>query len=200
MRTMMRSISLLVLTALVAGGCANYKEPARVALQELDYKMQAVGPDAKKYKPEEYAKLQQDYETAKATYAQGDYKETVRQVRQLQANISQVSAAAASAREEMVAQLNQQWTTMSADLPKMVDAIGKRIDSLSKTKKLPKNLTESSLSAAKAGFEDVKKMWDEASQAAASGNVETAVSKGTTIQTKGQEIMSTLGMPPPATA
>jgi hypothetical protein len=199
MRAQMRFLSLWVAAALVAGGCANYKEPARIALQEVDYKLQAQ-TDLKKYKPEDFAKLEQDYQAAKQTYEQADYKETVRQVRALQANISKVSAAAAAEREATVAALNQQWTTMSADLPKMVDAIGKRIDTLSKTKKLPKNITQSNFDAAKASFEDVKKMWDEASRAASSGNVEAAVSTGSTIQTKGQEVMTMLGMPPATTA
>lgn len=199
MRQKMRFLSLWVMAALVAGGCANYKEPATRALQDVEYAMQAVS-DAKKYVPDQYAKLQEQHDAAKASFANGDYKETVRQVRELRQNITQVSAAAGAARDQMAASLNQQWESMSADLPKMVDAIGKRIDSLSKTKKLPKNLTQSNFDAAKAAYEEVKKAWDEASQASSAGNIETAVSKGTTVQTKGQEVMSLLGMSTPTAA
>jgi len=200
MREKMRFLSLWVMAALVAGGCANYKEPARLALQDVEYAMQAASNDAKKYVPDQYAKLQEQHDAAKASFASGDYKGTVRQVRELRQNITQVSAAARATRDQMAASLNQQWQSMSTDLPKMVDAIGKRIDSLSKTKKLPKNLTQSNFDAAKAGFEEVKKAWDEASQASSAGNIETAVSKGTTVQTKGQEVMSLLGMSQPTAA
>jgi predicted nucleic acid-binding Zn-ribbon protein len=194
MREPMRYLSLWVMAALVAGGCANYKEPARIALQDVGYSMQAAAGDAKKYVPDQYAKLEQEHEAAKASFASGDYKNTVAQVRALRQHISQVSSAAAAARDQMAASLNQQWQAMSADLPKMVDAIGKRIDSLSKSKKLPKDLTPTNFEAAKAGYEDVKKAWSEASQASDAGNIETAVSKGTAVQTKGQEVMTLLGM------
>lgn len=194
MREPMRYLSLWVMVALVAGGCANYKEPARIALQEVEYSMQAAAGDAKQHVPDQYARLQEQQEAAKASFAAGDYKTTVRQVRELRQNIEKVSAAAIAAREQMTASLNQQWQAMSADLPKMVDAIGKRIDSLSKSKKLPKNLTQANFDAAKAAYEDVKKAWTEASDASSAGNIETAVAKGTTVQTKGQEVMTLLGM------
>jgi hypothetical protein len=197
--TKMRALSLLVLVALVAGGCANYKEPARLALQEIQYSLQAVAGDAKKYAPDQYAKLEEQYEAAKASFASGDYKSTVRQVRELRDNISTVSAAARATRDEKSAELAQQWRSMSTDVPKMVDAIGKRIDSLGK-KKLPKDVTQASFDAAKAAYEEMKAAWSEASQASDSGNIEAAVAKGTTVQTKGQEVMTMLGMPPATTA
>jgi len=200
MRMTMRSFSLWVLAALVAGGCANYKEPARLALQEVQYSLQAVAIDAKKYVPDQYVQLEQQYEAAKSSYASGDYKGTVRQVRELRDHISTVSAAATAARDEKTANLNQQWRSMSTDLPKMVEAIGKRLDSLSKTKKLPKNVSQSNFDAAKSAYEEMKQAWTEASAASDSGNIEAAVTKGTTVQTKGQEVMTMLGMPSTATA
>jgi hypothetical protein len=195
----MRALSLLVLAALVAGGCANYKEPARLALQEIGYSLQAASGDVKKYAPDEYVKLEQQYEAAKTSYASGDYKGTVKQVRELRQNITTVSAAARATRDEKAAQLAQEWRSMSTNVPKMVEAIGKRIDSLGK-KKLPKDVTQSSFDSAKAAYEEMKAAWSEASQASDSGNIEAAVAKGTTVQTKGQEVMTMLGMPPPATA
>jgi len=194
----MRTLGLLVLVALVAGGCANYKEPARLALQEIGYSMQAAAGDAKKYVPEQYAQLEQKLEAAKASYASGDYKGTVRQVRELRASITQVSAAATAARDEKTATLAQQWRAMSTDVPKMVDAIGKRIDTLGK-RKLPKDVTQSNFEAAKAAYEEMKAAWTEASQESDSGNIEAAVTKGTTVQAKGQEVMTMLAMPPPTT-
>ena len=195
----MGTLSLLVLVALIAGGCANYKEPARLALQEIEYSMQAAAIDAKKYVPEQYAQLEQKLEAAKSSYASGDYKGTVRQVRELRNQISTVSAAATAARDEKAAMLAQQWRSMSTDVPKMVEAIGKRIESLGK-KKLPKNVTQANFDAAKAAYEEIKTAWTEASQASDAGNIEAAVTKGTTVQTKGQEVMTMLGMPPVATA
>jgi uncharacterized protein YycO len=120
-------------------------------------------------------------------------------VRELRANISTVAAAARATRDEKAAQLAQEWRSMSANVPKMVEAIGKRIDALGK-KKLPKDVTQASFDAAKASYEEMKAAWSEASQASDAGNIEAAVAKGTTVQTKGQEVMTMLGMPPPATA
>lgn len=197
----MRYLGLWAAVAVLAAGCTNYKEPARMAIQEVQYSLQAVSTDAAKYLPDELAALQADYDKAKVSFEKGDYKEALTGVRSLKPKISALSAKAAATKEQQVAALNGTWQTMSTELPKLVQTIESRLNTLSRTKKLPKNVTQSGLEQAKAGLADVKKLWDEASQASSSGNLEIAVSKGTDLQAKGREVMTLLGMEPaPAAA
>ena len=115
------------------------------------------------------------------------------------------AAAAATAAAEQQAQADAQraaeqaaataeWETYNADLPKMVSAIQSRVDILSKSKKLPANLTKESFESAKLGLDMINATWAEASAAAASGNPVDAVAKAKVVQEKGTEVMGLLGM------
>ena len=81
-----------------------------------------------------------------------------------------------------IASLTDSWNSMSADLPNMVNAIQSRVDTLSKSKKLPKNLDQASFDAAKTGLDDMKSTWSAATQSFNSGNVEDAVAKAKQVQ------------------
>lgn len=104
----------------------------------------------------------------------------------------QEAKAAAQAAQEAA---RAEWSTLNADLPKMVSAIQSRVDILSKSKKLPKNLSKESFDAAKAGLDLINSTWAEATAAAASGNAMDAVAKARVVKEKGGEVLALLGMP-----
>ena len=59
----------------------------------------------------------------------------------------------------------------------MTADIHRRIDALSKSKKLPKNLDKAKLESAKNGLDEVSKAWDEANQAFTKGSLADAFEK-----------------------
>ena len=59
----------------------------------------------------------------------------------------------------------------------MTADIHSRVDSLSKNKKLPKNLDKAKLESAKNGLEEVSKAWDEANHAFKKGSLADAFEK-----------------------
>jgi hypothetical protein len=83
---------------------------------------------------------------------------------------------------------------VSTDVPKMVDAIQSRVDILSKSHHLPKNVSKDALAGAKSGLGSLKSMWSDASNAASSGDYTTAMSKAQAVKDKASEIMKSLGM------
>ena len=83
---------------------------------------------------------------------------------------------------------------MSSDVPKMVDAIQSRVDMLSKSHHLPKGVTKDTLASAKSGLDSMKSAWGDASNAAATGDYTTAVSKGQAVKDQAAELMQSLGM------
>jgi len=99
-------------------------------------------------------------------------------------------AAEAAALEAM----NAEWTSLSGTLPAAVAAIESRVNILSKSKKLPANLDQATFESVKTGLADAKSLWDQATAAQASGNVEAAVTAGRQVKEKTDAALAALGM------
>jgi len=181
-------------------GCANYEPPAREAIKQAQATINAIGPEARKYVPDQYADLEQGLASAKASFDKGDYKSALAGARTLPPRISKVMNASTAAKEQSLTALRGQWETMNSETPKMVEAIDKRLTTLSKSKRLPKDVSPTNVETAKSSVEAIKQQWTAASQDAARGRLEDAVAKASEVQTKGRDVMTQLGMPPQALA
>jgi hypothetical protein len=80
----------------------------------------------------------------------------------------------------------------------MVDEIAKRVETLSKTKHLPKGVTKDTLAAAKTGLDSLKSTWADAANASSSGDYTTAMAKAQSVKDKAAQIMKSLDMKPPS--
>ena len=76
----------------------------------------------------------------------------------------------------------------------MVAAIQSRLDILTQSKKLPKNLDKAALDSAVAGFDSIKAAWGEATAAATSGSFVEGDGQGGCRQGRRAEVMAALGM------
>ena len=94
----------------------------------------------------------------------------------------------------MLAAAKTEWEGLSADVPKMVEAIQSRIDILSKSRKLPKGVDKDSFENAKLGLESMKVTWSDATTDAASGALTSAADKAKAVKAKGEEVLKQLGM------
>ena len=90
--------------------------------------------------------------------------------------------------------LNAEWTTLSGTLPAAVAAIESRVDMLSKAKTLPANLDQATFDSVKTGLADAKSLWDQATAAQASGNMEAAVTAARQVKEKADAALAALGM------
>ena len=183
-----------VLLALAA--CANQKEPAQQAIAAADTAVQSVAVDAQKYVPDRYAELTGSLATVKGSFDKGDYKAVVAAAPNLMAQVQSVGDAAAAKKDEVMNTLKGEWTTLASNIPNMISAIQSRVDILSKAKKLPANVSAQSLDGAKSGLDSMKNLWSQASSAFSTGAFESAVSTAKSVQSKGQEVLSLLGMTP----
>jgi len=194
-----RSLLLLAFVALLGSACTNYKEPAQTAISQAETALDAISVDAQKYLPDKYQEVQAAIDAAKEVFSKGDYKNALAAAKELPTQVSTLATDVAAAKQAAIASLTDSWNSMSADLPNMVNAIQRRVDTLSKSKKLPKNLDQASFDAAKTGLDDMKSTWSAATQSFSSGNVEDAVAKAKQVQAKGTEVMGLLGMKSGAT-
>ena len=82
----------------------------------------------------------------------------------------------------------------------MVEAIQGKVDSLSKLKKLPKNITTEKLAEAKSGLEAVKADLAKAQESFKSGNIAEAVAAAAAVKEKAVKAMESLGISAPEPA
>ncbi len=188
---------LATLAAVLVVGCANQKAPAEQAVAGAETALAAVRDDAQKYVPDQLQAVDSQLAALKDSLTKGDYKAVLTGAPTLNSAISSLKDAADAKKadaEAALAKAKDAWGPLNAEVPKMVEAIQSRITALSKSHHLPKGVTKDGLAAAKSGVDSLKSMWGEASNASASGDFTTAVSKAQAVKDKAAEIMKSLGM------
>lgn len=188
---------LATLAAVLMVGCANQKAPAEQAVAGTETALAAVRDDAQKYVPDQLQAVDSQLAALKDSLTKGDYKTVLTGAPTLNSAISSLKDAADAKKadaEAALARAKDAWGPLSAEVPKMVEAIQSRITALSKSHHLPKGVTKDGLASAKSGVDSLKSMWSDASNASASGDFTTAVSKAQAVKDKAAEIMKSLGM------
>jgi hypothetical protein len=188
--------SLMVVLALSLAGCARDKEPAAAAIKAAEEAFNAAKAEAMQYVPDQVKGIEGAIKSAKENFEKGEYTAALNAAKDLPGKIKELSAAAAAKK----ADLTKAWEEMSGALPKMLEAIKSRVDILSKSRKLPKDIDKAKLEGAKSGYEMAEKTWNEASEAFKAGNLQDALAKAKTVKEKTIEIMNALGMQLPAAA
>jgi len=198
----MKKHSVLLSAALAAVllvGCNTQKGPAEQAVASAQAALDAVRDDAQKYAPEQLGGVEAKLSDIKGSFQKGDYAGVLAAAPGLTSAISGLKDAATAKKaeaEQALAKAKDDWGPASSAVPKMVDEIAKRVEMLSKTKKLPHGVTKDAVAAAKTGLDTLKSTWADASNASSSGDYTTAMAKATAVKDKATEIMKSLGMNP----
>jgi len=188
---------LAALMAVLVVGCASQKGPAEQALAGAQSALSAVADQAQKYVPDQYQAVQAQITSAQDAFNKGDYKGVLAAVPAITAAISSLKDAAAAKAADAEAALSKAkdaWSSVSTDVPKMVEAIQSRVEMLSKSHHLPANVSKDTLSSAKSGLDSLKSTWSDATAAASSGDYTGAMAKAQAVKDKAAEIMKSLGM------
>jgi hypothetical protein len=196
----MKKLSLWLLAAFAAAlvtSCANQKAPAEQAIAGAETSLAAVRDTAQKYAPDQLQAVEDQLKGLKDSLAKGDYRSVLTGAPTVSSAISSLKEAAETKKAEAEAALaraKDAWGPASADVPKMVEALAKRVETLSKTHRLPKGVTKEGLASAKSGLEALKSQWGEATSAATSGDYTAAMNKAEAVRTKAAELMKSVGM------
>jgi hypothetical protein len=192
-----QSVWLLALATVLVVGCANQKGPAEQAVAGTETALAAVREDAQKYVPDQLQTIDAQLAALRDSLSKGDYKAVLTGAPSVNSAIRSLKYAAEAKKadaEAALAKAKDAWGPLSTEVPKTVDAIESRVAALSKSHHLPKGVTKDGLAAAKAGVDSLKSMWSEASNASASGDFTTAVTKAQAVKDKAAQIMRSLGM------
>lgn len=191
---------LAALTAVLIIGCNMQKGPAEQAVAGAQAALDAVRDSAMQYAPEQLGGVDAQLSDMKGKFQQGDYAGVLASAPAVMTAISGLKDAATAkkaAAEQALAKAKDDWGPASAAVPKMVDEIAKRVEALSKTKKLPHGVTKDAVAAAKTGLDSLKSSWADAANASSSGDYTTAMAKAQAVKDKATAIMKSLGMNPP---
>ena len=157
----------------------------------------AVRDEAQKYVPDQLQAVDAQLASLKDSFAKGDYKAVLTGAPSLSSSIGALKDAAEAKKADMEAALakaKDAWGGMSADVPKMVEAIEGKVAALSKSHKLPKGVTKDAVAAAKSGLDGLKSAWSDAASAATSGDYTGAMTKAQAVKDQAEAMMKSLGM------
>src|SRR5688572_20225683 len=174
--------------AMLATGCARQKNDATQALAAVETSVQSIKDDASKYAPEALQSVESSLSSLKESLAKEDYKAVIAGSPAVQSSVESLKSAIASGKEKYQAAENE-WSALASDIPKMVETIESRLETLGSAKKLPKNLSQEAVDSAKSGLEWMKAQWHDAISAFGAGNAPEAVEKAHGVQAKGQEVL-----------
>jgi hypothetical protein len=196
----MKKLSVWLLAAFAAAlvmSCTSQKAPAEQAIAGAETSLAAMRDTAQKYAPDQLQAVEDQLKGLKDSLAKGDYRAVLTGAPTVNSAISSLKEAAETKKAEAEAALARAkdgWGPVSADVPKMVEALAKRVETLSKSHRLPKGVTKEGLASAKSGLDALKSQWGEATSAAASGDYTTAMNKAEAVRTKAAEMMKSLGL------
>jgi len=186
-------------SAVLFTGCASKEEPARQALTAAETSLAEIRVDAAKYAPEDLQSAEERLAKAKQDLANKEYKDVLGGATQLTKEAATLKEVVVSKQTQAVAATHE-WESLSEEVPKMVQAIESRVDTLSESRKLPKDVNKETFEAAKAALATMKSLWAEASAAFDAGHAVEAADKGRLAQTTGEKVIDQLGMSPMLTS
>ena len=177
--------------AMMIAGCGS-RSTAQNVVGQAESALNEVRGDASVAAPNELKAADATLAHMKQNFDQHEYKVVIADVPQFNNQIGAVKTAIETKQSGDLA-ATQEWTTLNTEVPKAVEEIQAKVDSL-KPNALPKDVTKDELETAKQDLETMKATWTEATTAANNGDLVAATEKGRTVQAKAQEIKSTLGM------
>ena len=198
----MKTLSVGLLATLAAWalvGCMNQKAPAEQAVAAAETSLGAIRDEAQKYVPDQLQAVDAQLNAMKDNLSKGNYPAVLAAAANVTSSISGLKDVADNKKAQAdaaLAKAKDAWGPMSSDVPKMVDTIQARVDKLSKERHLPKGVTKDNVASAKSALDSMKSAWTEASNAAATGDYTTAVSKAQTVKDQAADTMKSLGMSP----
>lgn len=182
----------LVAIVILAGmifftACSNaHKTNADAAIKNAQASYAAVADEANEYVPDQAKNVQAAIQSAKDSFDKGDYDAADDASQTLSGKIQDLSKAAHAQKADLTAQ----WNDLSGSIPALVAEDQKKVDTLTRSHKLPKGAADT--------FATEKQAWTDASAAFASGKIPDAVAKASDVKAKLTELQTTLGIKPKA--
>ncbi len=187
----------LLLAGMLLAACGGQKEPAEKAIASAEAAIAKIRDDAARFVPDDLKDLEASLAGMKDNLAKQNYPAVLQAARSLNTRIAAVANSVASMKTEAeatTAQLTEQWNTLSEEVPELVERVTARVDSITKSKKLPKDVDQELFDHVKTESESMAQSWQQALGAFSNGNMQEAVDRAQIAKEKAAAAMHTLGM------
>jgi predicted nucleic acid-binding Zn-ribbon protein len=177
--------------AMMIAGCGN-RGTAQSVIGQADSALTSAKEEAAIIAPTELKAAEDTVAHMKQSFDAREYKIVVAEVPKFNDQMRTLKEAVAS-KQTVEAAAAVEWSALNEEVPKAVEAIQARVDSL-KPAALPKDVTKEELETAKTDLATMKTTWAEATAAASAGHTAEATDKGRIVQAKAEELKNQLGM------
>jgi len=167
-----KSSLLLSLAVVLIGACSNQMQPAKQALDGADNAVGTVSTDANQYDPDKLATLKNRLSDLHAEFDRKEYVSVLADAPSLSTDASALAQEVAAKKQAAMAALASQWDAAAASVPKLMAAVQARVDTLGKTRHVPKGVD---LSAGKSALAEATSLWTKAQSSHTAGKPADAV-------------------------
>jgi len=188
-----RSLALVIVAALLSACAPKDEAPARKAIDQISAAIESAGPDATKYVPGHVAALERQVTELKIRFYDGDYKAIVAEAPATLERAQALATTAAAKKAEIAKVLDAEWSKLLTDVPATIESASKYVDGLIASKQTAPGVTQEMVASARTGIDGQKSLWEKATATQAAGDLEQAVTLGTHVKRRLENLVAALG-------
>jgi len=186
----MRSARGLHLAALLIAACGSAKRRAESDVAAAERAVAALPADAIKVVPDQVAPLTDAVNQGKDQVSKGDYQAASTSVREVPAKAKLVADSLPARKLALSSALD----TLGVAMPRNLAAIKARVDSIDRSKRLPRGLDEQELQAAKDTYAAVSAEWSEVLNSYKAGELAAAMTRAQSLKVRVSRSLMALGL------
>jgi len=187
-------LPLCAAALLVTGGCAKNQMAAKKSVDQIEDSLKDVRADAERYAPDGLKSIDSQIKRFKADIDAKNYDDVVAGTPQLEKAVDSLKDAVAMGKKhaaEALAVAKTEWSSLSEEVPKMVETIDARVAELDK-RKMFRGIKKEDFETAKANLASMKSLWNEASNEHKEGKPVAAATKAKSAKSMGDQLYETL--------
>ena len=188
-----RNLVLVIVAALLSACAPKDEAPARKAIDQISAAIESAGPDATKYVPGHVAALERQVTELKIRFYDGNYEAVVQEAPATLERAQALATTAAAKKAEIAKVLDAEWSKLLTDVPATIESASKYVDGLIASKQTAPGVTQEMVASARTGIDGQKSLWKKATAAQAAGDLEQAVTLGTHVKRRLENLVAALG-------
>ncbi|HEX2586420.1 MAG TPA: hypothetical protein VHL14_14935 [Steroidobacteraceae bacterium] len=186
-------IVLIVVCSLLSA-CDPNKQPAQAAYAKVEASVAPVREMLEKYAPEEYEQLNQTMDSMRTKLNSDDYQGALEMQSKVMAQLAAASSAAGQRKNSMVRGLSNEWKTLVATVPGMVEQVTARVNSLLTANKLPAGVSRETVVRSQGIAAQLSGQWNAALSSAQRNSFDDAVKQGNEVKKRCLDVATALNL------
>jgi len=186
-------IVLIVLCSLLSA-CDPNKQPAQQAYAKVEASVAPVREMLEKYAPEEYEQLNQTMDSMRSKLNSEDYQGALDMQSKVMAQLAAASSAAGQRKNAVVKGLSNEWKTLIATVPSMVEQVTARVNTLLAASKLPAGISRETVVRSQGIAAQLSGQWNAALSSAQRNSFDDAVKQGNEVKKRCLDVATALNL------